>query len=203
MRSPRTQAAPGIVSTCPAVRLPSWTAILLPGGGASPGAGGEGPLAGAPGAAAANPGAPPPPPPSGTAGARSTSLQGACMRVPGGRACSWPGNPPHRGGSGAARQFIRAGTLRRGPPRPPPLPPFRGFHAVAPSGPYSDGPQFTLRAVAPPRSPLPARHAFCRSAFSFPANLTISASCCPWTNTGDSGTAFSVSAGPKSEAATG
>ena len=177
--------------------------MLLPGGGASLGAGAESPLAGAPGAATAVPGAPPPLPPSGMAGAWSTSFQGACMRVPGGRACSWPGNPPHRGGSGAARQFIRAGTWRRVPPRPPPLPPPRGFRAVAPSGSYSVGPQPTLRDAAPPRSPPPARHALSRVAFSFPAALTISASCCPMTKAGDPGTALSVSAGPKSEAAPG
>ena len=172
--------------------------MLLPGGGASLGAGPEGSLSESPGAALVAIGAPPPRPPSGMAAAWSAPRHGACMRVPGGRACSWPGNPPHRGGSGAPCQFIRAG--RRVPPRPPPPPPPLGAHAAAPPGSYSVGPQPTPRGAAPPRSPPPALH---RVAFSFPAVLTISASCCPMTNAGDPGTALSVSAGPKSEAAPG
>ena len=108
------------------------------------------------GAAAA--GALPPPAACCVAGAW-TMPRGVGVRTPGGRACSWPGSPPPPGGSGAPRQFMRAGTGRRAPPWPPPLPSLREAQVGGPSGSYSVGPQATPRDAAPPACGLPPRPA--------------------------------------------
>ena len=87
-------------------------------------------------------------------------------------------------------------TARKvGAGRPSPVP--GEPHAVPPPGSYSGRPRAARCGVAPSRTPRPARHAFCRSAFTLPAERTTSASSCPMTNAGDPGTSFLVSAGPK------
>ena len=211
---------------CVSIHLSCWAmtvmriAMPLPGGGASPGGGGSASPDGTPGGTAVAGAAPPSPTrgaepgsrPTGASGTWATSPRYVGARAPGGRACSRPGNPPRQGGSGAPRQFMRAGTGRRAPPLPPPLSPPRGAHAGGPSGSYSVAPQATRRNAAvaaygaphrpawPPWSALAVRPARTRSACSFLHSRLNAATCWPRTKAGEPGVVLSVSSGPKSGA---